>query len=109
MYIISFVIKQTFHKDAYFRFKTRYELSYESQFPITNQKQLLLMEEELNLKPSDKKNGQLPLQIFLRCSQGAGLIEVHLTSQLSISVPLRIGDYGSRHVSIIANLQQPTK
>jgi hypothetical protein len=84
-------------------------LDYESQFPISDEQQLLQIEEELKLQPFSEKEGDFPLQFFLRCSKGAGLVDIYLSAHLHVSIPLRIGDYGRRELSIVASLHDHAK
>lgn len=86
-----------------------YELSYESRFPFILEEEFLQLEEEEKLQLMKNENKDSMLQFFVRCSKGAGLMEIHLSPHLFISIPLRIGEYGRRHLSIQALItEEPT-
>jgi hypothetical protein len=81
--------------------KSKYELAYDSRFPFVEEQEFLQLEEESNLMQELKDKEDSLLQFFVRCSKGAGLMEIYLSPSLFMSIPLRIGDYGRRHLCIV--------
>ena len=83
-------------------------MAYDSRLPFVDEQEFLQLEEESNLRESKNEENSL-LQFFVRCSKGAGLMEIYLSPSLFMSIPLRIGDYGRRHLCIVTKLDEEKK